>query len=428
MKTIKFLILVAFLSFYACEKCDDINPLPCGTFAPNSEHCGWTVVTCYGFESNDHIGAIINTENNHTAPLGSDWVSSVKTVPANWLVKDLGQIFGITIDQNENIYLASSDVYFHDGLGVPSSNLSRPYGCGQIFKCSPPSWVAVPFVDIPNSCGNGNGIGNVAYDQYNDQLFATNLEDGTICRVDNGGTLIESYDPWNSDSGNTGIELADELVWGIAVNREGGDVKVYFTKVTMNVRELYSITLVGGAFPTAGSEVLEYSGLKGIERKFTDISMSDDGLRMLLAERGGPHSAGVISLDLNNSGWVDSNFDYKVGGFSGRNSAGGTDFYYESNELSVSASCSEAFWVSGNYLMARNIPSGGNLVYGLEGIQYTGNLASTSPSPTANQDTDLFIDFDGNYSVNGAKSSIGDVEVFDCSECGDPCELNDYKN
>ena len=41
--------------------------------------------------------------------------------------------------------------------------------------------------EIPNQ---GNGLGNIAYDKWNNQLFITNFEDGNIYRFDMQGNLL----------------------------------------------------------------------------------------------------------------------------------------------------------------------------------------------------------------------------------------------
>ncbi|MGB1309040.1 MAG: hypothetical protein ACPG6B_09030, partial [Oceanihabitans sp.] len=63
-----------------------------------------------------------------------------------------------------------------------------------------------------------------------------------------------------------------------------------------------------------------------------------------------------------------------------------------------------------------------SLVYGMQGISYSGNNSVSTAAPNANQDTDIFIDFDG---ADGAstKGHIGDVEVFDANKCFNLCDF-----
>jgi hypothetical protein len=128
-----------------------------------------------------------------------------------------------------------------------------------------------------------------------------------------------------------------------------------------------------------------------------------------------------MSYDLGGS-WT-FNLQYFVGGNAGNdgeNSAGGVDFAYTEANGDISSKCSEYFWASGNWMDARNSSLG--KVYGMEGISYGGNNSTGAVSPTANQDTDIFIDFDG-LSGTSTKGSLGDVEVFDSARCFDVCDI-----
>ncbi len=432
-------LLLAALPFVACNDCKEIVLEPCGTNStPNTEHCGWSVATCYAGKISDPVAVIFDTHLNSNAPLGDDWgtTTSVPVVtaihPGNWTANQIGQIFGIAIDEKENVYLASSDIYIHhpgQNLPIISGNLTRPfsYSAGQIFKCVPPFWSAVPFVSLPNNNDTLNGIGNIAYDRWNKQLFATNLEDGKIYRIDiSTGAILETYDPWVADIGSAGIVLQAERVWGIGVNYENGLIKIYFPRVSGSLRSIYSITLNNGVFPAANSEVIEISNLPGNQEIISDLAFSSNGNELLISERGAAHNAFVNSYSRIGN-WV-FNRQYFVGQdlrptwSDGGNSAGGVDFAYTEVSRNPSAKCDEYFLSTGNYMAARN--SSIFPIYGIEAINYSGNLSSSTPMPTANKDTDWFIDFDG-LGGTGIKGTIGDVEVFDCTECV-KCSLDDY--
>lgn len=433
MKYLKlFAFTLSLLTYMACNDCQEVVLEPCAEASPNPEHCGWSVATCYAEKATDPVAVIFDTHLNSNAPIGDDWGTTAPVVtsihPSNWTANQIGQVFGITIDDSENIYLASSDIYFHNPLsGVVSGNPSRPvpYTAGQIFKCVPPSWSAAPFVTLPNDNDPLNGIGNLAYDKWNKQLFASNLEDGKIYRIDiNTGVILDTYDPWAADNGVAGIVTNQaERVWGIGVNYENGLVKVYFPRVTGANRSLYSITLNNGAFPALNSEVIEIPNLPGNQLIISDLAFSSNGNELLLAERGNPHSALVVSY--TRTGTWTFNKQYFVGGnagLPGANSAGGVDFAFTEVDRNPSAKCDEYFLATGNYMFATN--SSISPIYGIQAIAYSGNLADSAPTPTANRDTDWFIDFDG-LGGTAVKGTIGDVEVFDCTECI-KCNLNDY--
>ncbi len=424
MKYLIFAISILVVNI-SCNKCEEVLLEPCGNLETNTAQCGTTVVTCYARNGSEPIGAIIDTRLNASAPRGDDWGGTVNmNHPANWIPDSIGQVFGIAIDRNENIYLASSDIYAYAGIsigGFGSSNATGPFPSGQIFKSEPPLYLARPFINLINTGDALNGIGNIVYDKWNNQLFATNLEDGKIYRIRMDGTTAETYDPWSPDAVVNGIVGQDERIWGIGANQESGQVKIYFPRITTSGRrEIYSVALVGDAFPVIGSEQVEVSNVPGSQTIISDVAFSGDNTEMLLAERGDPHVARVISYTLIGSTWAFDNQFY-IGNGLGRNAAGGVDFAYTEIDLNVSAECDEYFWASGNAMVADKITGG---MYGIQGINTAGNNAA-SASSNPNRSTDLFIDFDGVY-VSTNKRTIGDVEVIDCIRCGDPCDMVDY--
>jgi len=425
---IKLVILLITLNFlYSCssDTCDyDPDPTgsTCNVSPNNTEKSGFSVCTQYNSDPNGFVGQIVNTQMNSTFNTAEDLNPTITAAsgvikPTNWTPNDIGQIFGIAIDDNENIYLAASTVYTMAGY-VTSITNARP---AQVYKCSPPNYNAVALYTLPNS-GTGalNGIGNIAYDKINQQLFTTNLEDGKIYRHSLTGALLGSIDPWTADDGTVGTAPQDERIWGIGVNYEGVLVKIYFPRITSSgTREIYSITLQNdGSFPTASNpETLEINNVPGNQLAITDIAFSSDTNKMLLAERGAAHQSKIMSYNKTGSTW-STNLTYYVGGFAaGENSAGGVDFAYEERGGDINANCDEFFWGTGNYMYARN--SGGR-IYGMEGIKYSGNNKESATAPTANQDTDFFFDFNGTLGTQD-KGFIGDVEVFDCNECFDIC-------
>lgn len=432
IKSFKLLCIAAVSTFLSCSTDDTCEytqvdtEVPCTPFQENTERAGWTIATNYN--SNDMLpnGVIYDTRFNSNAPLGDDWGVALNTPsetihPSNWTGRDIGNIFGTAIDKDENIYLGASGIYDTTVFPTPTANAVP----GRVYKCSPPTYTAVPFFDLTNTGGTENGTGNIAYDKLNDQLFVSNLEDGKIYRYDMAGSYLGEYDPWTADTGSAGIVALDEQVWGIGVNYEGGVAKVYFARITINniTREMYSVALDGtGSFPVSGSESLEFSNIPGNQLKLSDISFSSNKQEMLIAERGDPHQAKVLSYTKSGASW-SFNQQYFVGGFSGENSSGGVDFAYKEIEENVSAECDQFFWASGNYMQARNLPiPGSDRVYGLQGIAYTGNNDVADPIGTANQDTDIFIDLNGVYTWE-VKGSIGDVEVFDADDCFDLCDF-----
>jgi len=423
MKNFKIFFTLIIISLLGCSKdeceydtnssgssfnCEDL-------IDTQTQFSNYTVVTrstCPG--SGAPSGFIYDTRNNSTAPFGSNWsaASTTPIIPPNWTHENIGQVFGIAIDNNQNIYLASSNLY--EGLFGPcaaSTTIPQNTNPGRIYKATAPSFSASTFIDLPNTGGSGNGIGNIAFDKKNKQILATNLEDGKIYRINSTGSptvAADTFDPWMADASSPGIVTQNERVWGIGVNYEKGKVKVYFPRITTTERSIYSITLnANGSFPSAGSEVLEISGLFGTQDQITDIAFSSDFSKMLISERGGAHQSAVMSYNLTGSSW-SFNYRYFIGGFSsfnGLNSAGGVDFYNNERNGNPNANCSQSFWSTGNYMPQTS----GGVLYGITGINYSGNSISTLLT------TDTYINMYQDFPQ--VKNGFGDVEVFDSNDC-----------
>ncbi|MBK8557244.1 MAG: T9SS type A sorting domain-containing protein [Lewinellaceae bacterium] len=404
---------------------------------PQDTVCGWTVGTLYGNGSADQVAILYDTRFNSTALPGSDWGATMPNKkPVGWTLGKVGNVFGIALDNNSQIYLAATDVYHYDAPWLNST--AGPAGPGGIYKTDFNLLVPNAIVNtlnsatlcpvggnmIPNKGGNGNGIGNIAFDPVNNQLFATNLEDGRIYRMDLNGNIKSAFDPFNLDSGIDGLEeIPAERIWGIGVFTESGTTRVYFAREFSgtNSKQIWSIALTGsGEFAAApvgsctnlyqGAEVLEINNVLGTLEKITDIAFAADG-HMLLAERGAPHNAGVFEYK-KTSGWnfVKKYFLGVIG--AGDNSAGGVDYGYKEINGNPTAECDGLVWATGNCLDALLVPGGGCEVYGFEGMSSSGNAIYPS-----NAATDIFVDHDQVYG-GGVKYQIGEVEVFKCGCAG----------
>jgi len=385
--------------------------------ATPTQYTGWAVATCNAeANTDDPVGVIYDIRNTANAPSAADWAPSITDIhPANWTLGQIGQIFGIAIGINEEVYLAASDIY-------DTGYNSDPFGPGQIFVAHANNgFLAQPFIDLPNTGGPLNGIGNIVYDRINHQLFASNLEDGKIYRIALDGSIIETYDPWSSDNGTAGIVAPSEQVWGIGLNSESGVQKLYFARIGGSTREMYSISLSNAAFPSVGSETIEISNILGTSDRIADIAFSDNGLEMIFAERGtkftsGAHDAQMLNYNLTNGSWqIDQK--YYVGSWvteqypnivvdPGENSAGGVSFGPVDVNSEIEG-CDQLVWTTMNYFRTDD----GNLYYGMQGISVDGNNPNTA-NTNPNTETDIIIDFDGAYDNFAQKGDLGDVEVF----------------
>ena len=301
---------------------------------------GATVTTCRADADSEHVLMIMDTRNKTTAPLSVDWAPSMYS-PSNWTRADLGQVYGIALDAQHNIYVSATVAY-----GMPNAYNSNdlvgdfgPGGSGAIYKIDAVTGAISTFAVIPQdqtvmaysssggSAGDptvlvpivdkdsvrvGAGLGNVCYDAEHNQFFATSFDDGKIYRISSAGAVIDSFDPSTldqfvpdpspADTGNAdSIAPLGDRVWGVGYF--GG--RVYFsawkedrrpdnpasTSTVFNA--VYSVALTsGGAF--TGTERLEFNmpnfAKDGASAGVTSNPVSDIEFdlagNMLVGERG----------------------------------------------------------------------------------------------------------------------------------------------
>ncbi len=376
--------------------------LPLFVQSQNDTMCGKSVHTFNSVNNMNiqtgPIGAIYDTRNFSAISAGSHWSPINSFIPSNWYSDSIGPIFPIAIDNFQNVYLGTSRIYTIATIPVGLNEC-------QIYKCSPPTYKAIPFCSLPCS-GGGGFVGDIVFDKISGFVFASSLEDGKIYKINNVGAIISSYDPFLPDNGINGICPQNERIYGLGINYESGNTKLYFARISPTTREMYSLSIDGlGNFPTAlNSEVLEINSLFGTQLIVSDLAFNCDGTRMLIAEREYAHSSKVFIYHLSGGVWTFG-FSYFIGNsvFSGMNSAGGIDFGTNSLDENKII-CDSKIWASGNQLKF-DLPVIGT-VYGFQGINSSGNLSTNNTS-------DIFV---RSRVVGPVKGFIGDIELFDC-EC-----------
>src|SRR5262249_35234514 len=150
-----------------------------------------------------------------------------------WTLANLGNVFGVTLDDKGNIYVAASKVLVHDAVG--------PGGHGAVYKIDGTTGAISTFVQLPNTSDASNhfpSLGNLCWDCEHSQLCVTNFDDGRIYRIrpdlsldanGNRGRVLSTYDhgtstidsshaspngdPEAGDAG--GLVPLGERVWGV---------------------------------------------------------------------------------------------------------------------------------------------------------------------------------------------------------------------
>jgi hypothetical protein len=458
--------------FFLSSSCKKSGECTYDTSCVEKEPSGYSVGTMASdFGSSNRVGTIFKTLHNSLAPIGNDWndaalgANKVTTIfPKYWVSDSIGQVFGIALDHSGGIYLSATDIYQYDNLLFPGLQLWSsgygPAGASGIYytnyntpnitvplvktfvPTTPASYNTVGTAMIPNTGGGlgvGNSIGNIAYDFTNNQLFATNLEDGRIYRINpTTGVVLSIFDPFILDNATLGMTGFGEQLWGIGVLTRSGTTSVYFARTTATlVKEIWSIPLTstgefaatnsGGKLFTdiASSSLIQISpvpvSFANTPSQITDIAFSSTG-KMLLAERGAPHKSKVFEYIYSGSSWIPSNNFYVGGnvaslGTFGQNSAGGVDYSNREvvNGLVPNFLCNDIVWATGNFMPTKLLSDPPNaypnFVYGAQGMSSAGNSSTVSN----NAKSDLYIDYDGN-TTTPVKGKIGDIEFFD-SNC-----------
>lgn len=375
---------------------------------------------------------------NTTAPVDIWW--NENSTPASepfsattWNVSTLGDNYGVTLDNNGNIYVAATRIYFTSRastLGTGTANQRA----GVIAKLANGTGTPSLFVQLPN---DGNGIGNVYFDCGCKSVLATNFYDGLIYEMDANGNIAYTWDhganlatavdllgnnlgrsPILGKDGTSSYAALGRRPWAVRVHNH----RVYYSIWSQNW-SLYS-QIYRGTQPTeiwsvgldsecgiVGPARLEvtlptYSVTTGTGRNLTnpvaDLSFGPQGT-MIVAEKSmltnnmaSAHNARVLEFDPGATAWtlLPANYQrYKVGlftsGFVGSNSGGGIDYDQATGRVSA----------TGDALHYQSFPPYDN-VYGIQHFPRGGGNRTNSVL------TDL-----NDYDVYNNKYQVGDVKI-----------------
>lgn len=384
--------------------------------------------------------------NLQLGPLGSPVTlhTSGGTPPYNWDGTNLGgNLFGVAIDKKRNIYVASSAIY--GGFALNSQSFVSGNAGGTIYRIrggvgnlpgvTTPTGFPEAFTVLPNT---GTGLGNLAYDEEGDRLYASNFEDGLIYIIDAPSTTVapttpraETYDhglqglPQEgrtpvADNTLVAFTPLERRVWGVAVR----DRRLFYGtwredkgRPSASVaNEIWSVALRADGGFKAGTARLELTMpvFQGVySNPVSDIAFAPSGSTMFVAER-------VRSADFGTAGFTDSHSarlleyhfyrksDGKYGWMSspapkfrlgasianGANSTGGVTVMNDGRP-----------WGTGDALLYDSVTP--NYVYGVEGFPFSGASPNTPWSAPCN-----VVDMNG-VTSEGDKTEVGSVESYD---------------
>ncbi len=332
----------------------------------------------------------------------------------DWTARNLGQIFGLTLDEEGNIYVTASAMY-----GLPddltATGIFGPGGPGAVYRIDGMTGEIALFALLPNT---GAGLGNICYDLPRRQFYITNLEDGRIYRLRTDGSVLDSFDPFARDNGRPGIAPLGERLWGIDVR----DDRIYYAVWNEDWRdapdpsddnEIWSVALdLSGKFLPATNrpELVIESAEKRVNRSavITDIIFGPGG-RMLVVEStfftniGLTEYYGRLFEYRNDAGGWSLPKRIHVGTARGMtNAQGGADY---GGEISLSVDpepCAGSIWVTGNPIFFDNVANAG-----ISGIPIQGNTPENVGA------TSISIDVDGILEEEiYTKSLMGDLDIY----------------
>ena len=349
-----------------------------------------------------------------------------------WTTLELGgPVYAVALDENNNIYTGVSSLF----------NLIVPVTSADLIAIDGVTGVPTVIASLPGT----TGVGQIEYDQNCSQLFAANMEDGTIYRYSTTGTLLSSYDPLMPDDGVPGLAPIGEVIAGMALNP--ADNRLYYSVWAndlsdtgqRNVIRSIEIDPVTCDF-VPGTDILEVTmpfiselesgGIEATQNysmPVFDIEFNDAGTIMLLAESGYDydfprtvaHQSRLLRYDGSTTAWGlvnnppagNASFQYEIGGLAdGKNSLGGVDFGYAGIDGGGCVADDESFVVSiGDALTGANCSVTGCL-YGIQYLPVEGGrpensvLVDLARAPTSQQ-----------------KGFFGDVDVVSgCCPCACP--------
>jgi hypothetical protein len=391
------------------------------------------VATNHGVNANDPSVVIWDLKNQATAPLGVQWGPS-SVPPTNlyfhpdWTRQVIGDVFGVTLDNNGNIYVASTKVYGFDNLGSPLVQPGIP-GAGDIYKLDANTGSATRFIQtlnaavysngspdmLPNAGPIGPGLGNIRHSCAYNSFYATDFEDGLIYHIDMNGHILNRFDHgqnlptaspsrtaipdtqtagftplrrrvvavqdrphwpelfysvWSRDSGRPSSSVANEI-WKIRVDSAGNFIGSATLVITLP------------PYTTGGN----------FSDPVFDISFSASGNSIFLAERSmssdmfpSAHESRGLAYDWNGTAWVPQPVTtFQIGSYLNKtNAAGG---------IALDNGPGGLAWFTADYVTP-------TFVYGLQGTPVSGGTYLNS----------IDIDLNNAPGTNN-KRQIGDVEI-----------------
>lgn len=372
------------------------------------------------------------------------------TAVQDWSRTNLGTVFGVTINNLGDVFVAHTSVY-GDFINGPGDSIGTIAGgaAGAIYKINSSTGVPSVFAVLPNAqiigCSGTDcwpGLGNICYSCTHDSFYVSNHEDGRIYRLDSSGTVQQTWkhatgtimnggglDPFDGNGfsplGPHATTQRGQRVWAVRTNAD----RLYYSvwredggrQDATRSNEIWSITLFpnGGFIP--GTEQLEitmpaYSG--NYSNPVADISFRPNTCCILLAERtmsddttSYAHQSRLLEYCRSGATWTPSANIFNPGDpvYPVPNSAaGGCDY-----DFHTGAGVNVNVWATSDAMKVPPTPPGIDpWIYGIGGMPISGGSSYSSG---------LMID-SNQFTANHDKFQQGSVQVT-CPDADPPiCE------
>lgn len=370
------------------------------------------VATCFADTASDYVMGVMDVSGHASAPIHpAEFMPPMYHHP-DWTRTNLGNIFGLTLDDQGNMYVTATSAYWSDVYG--------PAGSGGVYKVDGITGNVTTFASLPNAGAGSPALGNITFNPTTSRFYISNMDDGLIYELDNSGSVLNTYDHGTTgrtsatlsaipDDPSVGFTQKGRRIWGLEIYNGRLYYAVWWENANnanaTEANEIWSIPL--SSF-TSGPAQLEitmpvYSG--NYSNPVADISFSQTGA-LLAAERSmysdtgaTAHQSRALEFVLSGATWIASANTFEIGDLGANaNSAGGADYDHAPGGW---------VWVTGDALrFSTPAPSPEyGVVYGLQGLPPTSGLIGNS----------TITDLNGNY-YGGDKTEIGDVEIA----CVDP--------
>ncbi len=379
------------------------------------------VATCYADLATDAVLVVEDLKNQATAPLNTNYAPPAyhgPLAPSSWSRDNLGDIFGVTLDDSGNIFVTATTAYSNDIYPTGRSAM-------DIYRIDGATAAITPFATLPQAPATlpGAGLGNIAYDCTHKNFYVSDIDDGLIYRLDVSGNTLSTWNHGlNLQTANPpSTAIPDDpmapftqlgrRVWGLQEHNDRLYYAVWWEDDgqpnPVQANEVWSVALSSSGNFVPGTDQLEISipplDNENVSNPVSDISFGPAGT-MLLAERSmlgdtspGAHRSRALEYTQVAGTWTLLNpAKFQISQlYPPGSSAGGVDYDFGAGGH---------VWVTGDAL---HLNTNDN-IYGLQGLPANGGSIVNS----------ILIDLNGDVSQQN-KTQIGDIEL----PCPD-CEIN----